>query len=209
MTSKPNDGDENEIENDEKNDNDYGVMTQFKDALVERVTALPDFDPVSFWFRFSITAALLVWGVRLMKYDYRTGEINQSFMHGIILVFHEAGHVFFRLFGEFMMVAGGSLFQLMMPAIVAGAFLWTNRDPLAASLGVWWVGVSLMDLSPYIYDAKVPQLTLLNGKSGEAGGHDWIYLLGRFNAVDHSPMVGAIAHGIGAFLMWVGITGAA
>ena len=50
------------------NENCDGVLTRFKDEFFDRVTALPDsFDPVSFWFRFAVTAALLYWGVKLMQ----------------------------------------------------------------------------------------------------------------------------------------------
>ena len=43
------------------------------------------------------------------------GEIAVSFMHGINLVFHEAGHVVFMSFGHFLHVAGGTLGQWLMP----------------------------------------------------------------------------------------------
>ncbi|MFN2493443.1 MAG: hypothetical protein ABR501_11240 [Pyrinomonadaceae bacterium] len=39
---------------------------------------------------------------------------------GVNLLIHEAGHLFFRPLGEFMMIAGGSLFQVIMPALFVG-----------------------------------------------------------------------------------------
>ena len=36
---------------------------------------------------------------------------------GVNLVIHEAGHLIFSPFGEFMTIAGGSLFQVIMPAL--------------------------------------------------------------------------------------------
>jgi hypothetical protein len=41
---------------------------------------------------------------------------------GLNLVIHEAGHVVFRPFGEFLMIAGGSLFQVIVPVTFAGYF---------------------------------------------------------------------------------------
>lgn len=42
----------------------------------------------------------------------------------ILLPFHEAGHyAIFRWFGDFIQILGGSLAQLLMPAILAGALL--------------------------------------------------------------------------------------
>ena len=56
------------------------------------------------------------------------------------------------------------------------AVLVRNRDPFGAAIGLWFVGVSLLDVAPYMYDARDPQLMLLTGTTGENGPHDWIYL---------------------------------
>ena len=42
---------------------------------------------------------------------------NAVFMHLINTPIHEAGHVFFRILGEFMGIAGGSLFQIIVPMV--------------------------------------------------------------------------------------------
>jgi hypothetical protein len=146
-----------------------------------------------------------IWGIRLALIDYRDGEAGGSFMHLILLPIHEAGHILFIPFGEFMTILGGSLFQLLLPLIAAGTVLWQNRDPFGASIGVWWFGVSMMDLAPYIYDAKVPQLILLGGHTGEDGPHDWIYLLGVFGKIQQSQSYGAIFHTLGVLVMLLGV----
>ena len=46
-------------------------------------------------------------------------------------MFHEAGHILFSPFGRFMTVLGGSLTQVLVPLLCAGAFLWQTRDPFA------------------------------------------------------------------------------
>ena len=101
-----------------------------------------------------------------------------SFMHLPNLVFHEAGHILFTPLGRFMIVLGGSLTQVLVPLVCAGAFLWQTRDPFGAAIAVWWAGESLTDVAPYINDARDLQLVLLGGKTGaEVEGHDWEYLL--------------------------------
>ena len=40
-----------------------------------------------------------------------------NFLHLIDLVFHEAGHVIFAFFGRFIAVLGGSLNQVLIPAL--------------------------------------------------------------------------------------------
>lgn len=51
---------------------------------------------------------------------------------GVNLVIHEAGHLIFSPFGEFMMIAGGSLFQVIMPALFVGYFLYHRKYYSAA-----------------------------------------------------------------------------
>ena len=46
---------------------------------------------------------------------------------GVNLVIHEAGHLIFSPLGEFMMIAGGSLFQVIMPAIFVGYFWYNSK----------------------------------------------------------------------------------
>ena len=174
--------------------------------LIELLTYLPNkVDPVTFWARVTILALFAIWGARLIAMDVRTGEMGSSFLHGPLLIFHEAGHVIFRLFGEFLMIAGGSLGQLIMPAILCGALLVTNRDPFGAAIGLWLFGASLLDLAPYIYDSLQPQLILLGGHTGEEGGHDWIFLLSKMGLLNHSQGIGWLTHKLGALVMLISI----
>lgn len=187
-----------------------GLAGAIKDQLFQRLMHVPE-TAGSGWIagRAVLLGAFLVWGMRLAAMDYRDGEMSQSFMHAILLPIHEAGHVLFIPFGHFMTILGGSLFQLLLPLIVAGALLWQNRDATGAAIGLWWCGISLMDLAPYIYDAKQPQLILLGGHTGEDGPHDWIYLLGVFGKVAQSQRYGFIAHRLGAVLTLTAIAGGA
>jgi hypothetical protein len=158
-------------------------------------------DSATFYGRCAALASLAVWSVYLFGYDYRSGEIGSSFMHDILLPIHEAGHVLFRPFGTFMMILGGSLFQVALPLGIGIAFILKNRDNFGASLGFWWASVSLVDLSPYIYDALHPQLILLGGHTGEDGPHDWIYLLLRLGQLANAQRWGALVHACGGALM--------
>ena len=166
---------------------------------------LPDIptrmDPVTLWARVALLVAFAVWGASLIGMDYRTGEMGTSFIHRPLLVFHEAGHVLFRLLGEWMMVLGGTLGQLIMPAILGGALLVKNRDPFGASIGLWFFGVSLLDVAPYVYDALHPQLMLLSGMTGEDGGHDWIFLLSSLGLLPKAQIIGAVVHKLGALIV--------
>ena len=76
-----------------------------------------------------------------------------------------------------MMSLGGSLLQLIVPLVCAWAFLFQQDDPFGASVCVWWAGENLLDLSPYIDDARSLNLMLLGGPAAEVEGHDWEAIL--------------------------------
>jgi hypothetical protein len=140
---------------------------------------------------------LAVWGWRIGFMDIRGGEVSGSFLHGINLVFHEAGHVFFMFFGRFLHIAGGTLGQWLMPVIAGVALHWKNRDNFGASLALWWLAVSVMDAAPYAYDAADPVLPLLGGGTGADRDHDWIIMLGDMGLLNR-------AHGVGRLLQVTG-----
>jgi len=161
----------------------------------------PRVDSTRFWAQAGLLLFFAVWGFRLIAADFRDGEMAGSFLHGPLLVFHEAGHVIFRPFGEFMMILGGTLGQLLMPALLAGVLLVKNRDPYGASIGSWLLGVSFLDVAPYMYDALQPQLMLLSGTTGEEGGHDWIYLLNATGLLKQAHGLGSLTHKLGALVI--------
>ena len=114
---------------------------------------------------------------------------NAMFMHLINLPIHEAGHVFFRIFGEFMGIAGGSLFQIIVPVVFFGYFIY-HKKPFSASIVLFWVGENFLDVYVYASDAVVMQLPLLSGLTGSEGGfHDWNYLLTETNLLSSTQLI--------------------
>lgn len=173
--------------------------------------ALPDrVDPNRWWLRVALWVFFAAWSVRLIGADHRTGDIGESFLHGPLLIFHEAGHVLFALFGEWLRMAGGSIFQLLLPGIICWTFLFKQRDAFGAAIGLWLMGVSMLDLAPYVYDALHPQLMLITGATGEEGGHDWIYLLSSLHLLPQAQTFGGLLRVLGALvvimaLAWAGL----
>ena len=131
-------------------------------------------------------------------------------MHMINLPFHEAGHILFAPFGRFMMSLGGSLLQVLVPLVCAWVFFFQQEDAFAAAVGVWWAGESLLDLSPYIDDARSLQLMLLGGPAAEVEGHDWEAILQALGwlHLDHSLARAAWVLGAGLMcgaLLWAAV----
>ena len=132
--------------------------------------------------------------------------MNESFLHLPNLIFHEAGHILFSPFGQFMAALGGSLTQVLVPLVCAGAFLWQSRDPFGAAVAFWWAGENLTDVAPYIDDARALKLVLLGGKTGaEVEGHDWEYLLNVMGVAHKDHTIAAVVQAIGVLAMIVAL----
>lgn len=120
-------------------------MTLAKEWLVDSDQSA---DAMTFAGRAVLFVLLLWWGKTFILTPLETNYTGESFFHLINLPFHEAGHLLFIPFGRFMMILGGSLGQVLMPLVCLATFLVKTRDPFGASVALWWVAESLMDLAP-------------------------------------------------------------
>lgn len=154
-----------------------------------------------------IWIGLVVWGWQFLSMDWQSAEIMNSFFHNVDLIFHEAGHVLFMPFGRFMMFLGGSLFQILLPLLFVGAFLWVNKDAFAASVCLWWAGQSMMDVAPYIGDARALRLPLLGGGTGAdtPGSHDWANILRSLGMLGQDTRIAAVVDFIGSGVLLIAL----
>lgn len=142
------------------------------------------------------------WGLKFIVTPLETNYTGESFLHLINLPFHEAGHLIFSPFGRFMMILGGSLGQVLMPLVCLGTFLVKTRDPFGGSVALWWTAESLMDVAPYINDARAMDLMLLGGVTGkETDGHDWNNLLTMLGWLPWDHRLAHLAYNLGIVLM--------
>jgi hypothetical protein len=140
---------------------------------------------------------LLWWTVRMAS-----GAASWCFMDFVNLAFHEAGHLFLRPFGSTMHYLGGTIFQLLVPAVLVGYFLIKVRQPLGAAFSFWWIGESLINVSIYMGDARKLALPLVGG-----GDHDWNELFYRFGLLGEESVaaVSGATHALGVIVMVVGL----
>lgn len=123
--------------------------------------------------------------------------MNGSFLDLVDLPIHEFGHLLFRPFGEFMMIAGGSLFQIILPTIFVGYFVW-NEKYYSAAIVLFWVGQSVLNVWVYAADAVVMQLVLTSGFTGTEGSfHDWNYLLTSTGLINSTKTVAGLIRFLG------------
>lgn len=158
-------------------------------------------EPLHVYAKAALLAFAIVYGVRLAAMDVPSWQMSSSLIHLPMVPIHEFGHIFFRPFGEFMMLLGGSLFQAGLPLVFGGIFLVRQRDPYAAALMLWWSAVAVMDIAPYVYDAQEPQHILLTGRTGENGAHDFIDVLGDLGLLKKAQTVGYAVHHFGVAML--------
>lgn len=123
---------------------------------------------------------------------------NDSILHALILPIHETGHLVFMAFGQYLYAAGGSIFQILFPLIFAGYFLW-KKDRYAATIPLWFAGVSAIDLVSYIKDAPFGEIELIGGE------HDWSYLLGETRWMHAAGKIGDGVLHFGGLLIVVAV----
>lgn len=126
------------------------------------------------WARAVVIAALFFFYTRWLVQDKYF-----SLLDYVNLAFHEAGHVILGFLPKFVMMAGGTIFQLLVPAVCLVHLLRRGAN-LGWQLCLFWLGQNLLNISIYAGDAIKQELPLVGG-----GVHDWTYLLTELGLIAH------------------------
>jgi len=117
-------------------------------------------------------------------------SIIHFFVDNFLLIVHEAGHTFFRIFGvRFITILGGSLFQILLPLVIL-TYFWFNHKKIGMQLSFCLIGYSWLDVAAYAADGGARQLPLIGGLG--KGAHDWYNLLVRMHALNYDMAIGII-----------------
>jgi len=109
-----------------------------------------------------------------------------TLIDNVNLVIHEAGHLFFRLFGKFIYTLGGTLMQIILPSLIVWTFL-KNNYRTGVQFSLLWLGQNFINISVYAADAQARKLPLLGGKKVY---HDWHYMLTELGILEYDYLVG-------------------
>jgi len=147
-------------------------------------------------WRAGLTLVLAVYGFLCLRTpaDYR-------WLDSLDLAIHETGHLLFGFGGETLMLLGGSIFQLLVPAALATA-LWRAGDRHGATAPLWWMGQNCWNISVYIRDARAQELPLVGG-----GEHDWAILLANWDWLSRDQSLADAVHFLGVMTYLVAIIG--
>lgn len=142
-----------------------------------------------------------VWGIGFVLNRDTT---MVSFLHHAALAIHEGGHyLVFAWAGEFLMVLGGSLTQVLMPLLFV-AYFWRSGQRFAACIALFWVSFNLLDTAVYIADGRAMLLPLLGGDNSI---HDWNYALSALGWLNADQLIAGIVHALGAVSYAVSVAG--
>ena len=138
--------------------------------------------------------------VYLFYLTIQTLSYNEPyFLSSLNLIFHEAGHPIFGLFGETAHFLGGTIGQLAIPAIFA-IYFFKQKNLYAALVLLWWFGQNMIGISVYIKDAHTQDLPLLGN-----GIHDWMFLLSKWGVMGYDHIIGGSVQFLGAFIMFTAL----
>jgi len=101
-------------------------------------------------------------GMGIYSHPMATNYAGDSFFHLVNLL--STRRVIFSFnFWTMDGIPWGTLGQLLIPFICLLVFLIKYKNPFGASMSLWWLAESFMDIAPYINDARSQELVLLGG----------------------------------------------
>ncbi len=140
-------------------------------------------------------------GILIIAAIYFSGCIfypnDWRFIDGVNLLIHEAGHLIFMFLGEFASIAGGTVLQILIPAIFA-IYFFLNGQKFSGALVMFWLGQSFINISVYAADAQMMNLPLLGGDNVI---HDWNYMLSRLGMLSSATTISGAIWGFGAIII--------
>lgn len=116
------------------------------------------------------------------------------------LALHEAGHPVVGMLWTRLGVYGGTIFQLLFPALFAHYFR-RERQTAGWTVCLLWLGENLMNVGRYMKDARAQELPLAGG-----GEHDWTEIFSRWGVLAHDVGIGnafrLLGLAVAAYAVW-------
>jgi len=154
-----------------------------------------DWKPVS-------RVAFFAWlAVYLLLLIYLAAHISSlTFLDNVHLPIHEAGHLLFGWFGETLGVWGGTILQLLVPALLVAAFV-VRGDLLGTTFCAFAFFHSLTGVATYMIDALRRELPLVTvGAPADEAEHDWVHIFGNMGVLPHAIQIGTVVR----VIAWLG-----
>lgn len=150
------------------------------------------------WVRVPILL-VLAW----ILHRHLTDPTYASIFSGINLGIHEMGHAAFSWLGSrILTTAGGTIFEVGVPAGAGAYLLFKQRDPFGALVCVFWMGTALVGAGIYAADARAQALPLVSPFGPvDVDSHDWTVMLLRVGRLSQDQEIGAALRAAGLLSM--------
>lgn len=155
-----------------------------------------DLDRPDRWTRVSRLGGAIVIALYILFLLYAWRDTTGFlFLDYANLIIHEAGHPFFSWFGHTLMILGGTLGELIVPALCA-AFFFYHRQTYGFTFSVFWFFENFLYIGTYMADARTLSLPLVNSDES-----DWTILFSQWSILNYDQKIGHFTRGIG----WLGM----
>jgi hypothetical protein len=161
---------------------------------------LPEIDwkPVS---RIQLYAWLVFYGLLLLFLGAHWGEL--TLLDNVHLPIHEGGHLLFGWLGETLGLWGGTLLQLLVPALLAVSFA-VRRELPGTVFCAFFFFHSLTGVATYMADALRQELPLVTvGAAADEAQHDWVRIFSSLGLLPHAIQIGNLTR----LVAWAGMVG--
>jgi hypothetical protein len=118
----------------------------------------------------------------------------------VFVPIHEGGHLLFSYFGQFLMVAGGTLLQLGVPLMLAAYFA-LQRQVQGTAFCAFFFFEQFLPTARYMADARAMALPLLSVGDSDDVIHDWNYMFAKLGCLNHDIQIADIVRVAG----WAGM----
>jgi hypothetical protein len=156
------------------------------------------------WKPVSRTAVVLWLSFYALLFLYLAAHFSElTMLDNVHLPIHEGGHLLFGWLGEKPMLWGGTILQLLVPALLAGAFA-VRGDVLGTTFCSVGFFHSLNGVATYMIDALKRELPLVTvGASADEAQHDWVQIFSDLGVLPHAIQIGSFVR----VLAWCGLLG--
>ena len=124
-----------------------------------------------------------------------------TWLDNVHLPIHEGGHLLFGWFGATLGLWGGTILQLLVPALLVTAFV-VRADLLGTTFCSIAFFHSLTGVATYMIDALRRELPLVTvGAPAEDAEHDWVHIFSNLGVLPHAIQIGTATR----VIAWTGL----
>jgi hypothetical protein len=170
-------------------------MREYLRSLLDQTSCAHPWKPVSL----RALAAWLVFYLGFLAYAY-SAHGGFLFIDSANLVVHEGGHNLLAWFGPTLCLWGGTIFQWMVPFLLA-AYFFTQRQSTGFVFCLFFFFENWLYTATYMADARAMELPLVTTGDPDFVEHDFHAIFSSLGVLDYDTKIAAVVRMVG----WVGM----